>query len=194
MTVPYQFPDHVDDCRYVIGGAWLDIDGQDTERGHVVMVDLDIAVCDRPDVYASLLRSSIDLVIDVRDVASVGQVVSPPQQPSEHVEHDRGTRIADVRRAVNGRSAYVHRHPRPTAGARSTVLWDEGLLAPRQSVVEVNAHDLARPDTRGSGQPVIIARSPAVHHQSGSAPESDKSGFLEDLWRAQDSRAGRRRS
>ena len=55
-----------------------------------------------------------NLVVDVGDVARVdeaGPSELVPEQPGERIEHHRGPRVADMRTAVNGRPADIHRDP-----------------------------------------------------------------------------------
>src|SRR3546814_19734163 len=50
-----------------------------------------------------------DLVIDVGIVARIddgGEVIA--QQPVEHIEHDDGTSVADMRRVIDRRAADIH--------------------------------------------------------------------------------------
>ena len=79
-----------------------------------------------------LCRPLVDLVIDVGDVARIGDVlgaVDLPQQPEQHVEHDDRPCVADMGKIVNGRPAHVHAHIGPIDGLQP-------LLAARQRVVE----------------------------------------------------------
>ena len=55
-------------------------------------------------------RPRVDLVVDVGDVADIGDVLGPvevAQQPVEHVEHDHGPRIADMGEVVHRRPAHI---------------------------------------------------------------------------------------
>ena len=90
----------------------------------------------RRHVGKALDGARVDLVVDVRDVARIGDVtlaVYVAEQAKEHVENDDGTRIADVREVVDRRPANVHAHVR-----RIDRL--ERLLAPRQCIVERERH------------------------------------------------------
>src|SRR3546814_5507139 len=58
---------------------------------------------------AALTRSRDDLVIDVGIVARIddgGEVIA--QQPVEHIEHNDGTSVADMRRVIDRRAADIH--------------------------------------------------------------------------------------
>ncbi len=60
-----------------------------------------------------LRRPRVDLVVDVSDVAHVGDVlgaVEMPQQPEQHIEHDHRPRIADMGEVVDRGPAHIHAH------------------------------------------------------------------------------------
>ncbi len=88
----------------------------------------------------------IDLVVDVGDVANVGDVVlaiEMPQQPKQHIEHDDRARIADMGEVVDRRPADIHahvfgieRHERP--------------LLPGQRIVQTQLHGKPIPCGRAS--------------------------------------------
>ena len=52
----------------------------------------------------------VDLVVDVRDVARIGDMVRAvelTQQPEKHIENDGRTGVADMGEVVNGRAADI---------------------------------------------------------------------------------------
>ena len=52
-----------------------------------------------------------DVVVDVGDVRDVADLEARPLEvAAQHVEHEREAAVAEVRRAVDGRPAHVHRH------------------------------------------------------------------------------------
>jgi len=60
---------------------------------------------------SALGGARIDLVVDVGDVADIGDMflaVDMTQQAKQHVEYDDGARIADMGKVVDGRSAHIH--------------------------------------------------------------------------------------
>ncbi len=94
----------------------------------------------RLDLLAEVAQSPcVDLVVDVGDVAHIGDFVSPlrrpqpclemAQQPKQHVEHDRRARIADMGEVVDRRAADIHAHV-------VRVDRDKVLLRPRQRIVK----------------------------------------------------------
>ena len=86
------------------------IRGQDSERGQIGTVGLDTAFRDGGDRLAGLLRSGVDLVVDIREVARVDDTPEAPlQQATEHVEHDRRAGIADMGEVADGWPADIHR-------------------------------------------------------------------------------------
>ena len=58
-------------------------------------------------------RPRIDLVINVSDVAGIGDVIfaiDMAQQPEENIEHDDGSRVADMGEIIDRRAADIHAH------------------------------------------------------------------------------------
>ncbi len=128
--------------RDVLGRARLHARRQHAERGDV-LVELALGLLGdaanrlvQRQVAVLLRGPRVDLVVDVGDVAHVGDVVGPvdvPQQPEQHVEHDDGARVADMGVVVDGGPAHVHAHVGGVDGP-------ERLLPPRQRVVERERH------------------------------------------------------
>ncbi len=102
--------DHANHLVDMLRRARLDVRWQHAERGHVVVVGLDVLRRDLVDRLAGLDRRRVDLVVDVRDIARKSELVAPPQSPHQQVEYDRGPGIADVGIVVNRGPAKVHRH------------------------------------------------------------------------------------
>ncbi len=74
----------------------------------------------------------VDLVVDVGDVANVGDArKQPSQKPGQHVEHDDRTGVADMGEVIDGRPAHVHPDVRG-------VDRDEPLALAGEAVVEMN--------------------------------------------------------
>jgi len=83
-----------------------------------------------------LRRARVDLVVDIGDVAHVGDVIGAidvPQQAEQHVEHDRRPRIADMGEVVDRRPAHIHAH------VRRIERREDALLA-GQRIVELQFH------------------------------------------------------
>ncbi len=75
--------------------------------------------------------AGIDLVVDVRDVADIGDVVFPinvAQQPEEHIEDDGRPRIADMGIVVNGRAADIEAHVLSVDGLENLLLAGERIV------------------------------------------------------------------
>ena len=134
VAVRDQLFDHLDHFADMPGGARLDIGRQRAERGHVGVERLGRPRRDALDRLARLGRPRIYLVVHVRDVAHIGHArIEPLQQPVEHVEHDDGARIADMREVVNRRPAHIEAH-------MLRVERLERLLGARQRVVDDQGH------------------------------------------------------
>ena len=120
---------HFPDMR---GRARLDRRRQDAERR-----DVGVELQRRSRSYLAYRNPlggglGVDLVVDIGDIARVGDVFGPvdvPQQPEQHVEHDDRPRIADVSTVIDRRAADIHPHIGRIDGL-------EPLLAARQRVVE----------------------------------------------------------
>ncbi len=99
----------------MLGRAWLDGRRQATERRNVVLeipVRLFGQFTDRNSAFGG---ARIDLVIDVGDVAHIGDMlfaVDMAQQAKQHVEYDNGARVADVSEVIDRWSADIHAYTR----------------------------------------------------------------------------------
>ena len=100
--------DEVDLVGDVAGGARL-VGGGLNAEGLVCLREFALeAVCPGPPVPAGLGRLGEDLVVDVGDVADVGDLVAAAAQPAdERVEGDGGAQVADVRGALHGGATQV---------------------------------------------------------------------------------------
>ena len=143
--------DHRLHLRDMLGRPRLHIRLKTAERGHVGMKLRLRRLGDAPDGLVQgkarilLGRPRIDLVVDVGDVANIGDVlgaVEVAQQPVKHVEHDHRPRIADMGEVVDRRPAHIDADipgiERP-----------EWLLLAAKRVVE-RKHDDQAPSPRGS--------------------------------------------
>jgi hypothetical protein len=128
--------DHGDHLRDVLGGAGLDRGRQDAQGGDVRVELACRALREIADRDPLLPRARVDLVVDVRDVAHVGDVglaVDLAEQAEQHVEHDHRPCIADMGIIIDGGTADIHAHIRRVQGG-------ELLLGAGQRVVEAQRH------------------------------------------------------
>ena len=138
-----QHVDQRDHLRDVVGGARLHGGCQAAQLLHVreelvgrLLGDVADRVVQR-QVGEVAKRTRVDLVIDVGDVADIGDVglaIDLAQQPEEEIEDDDGARIADVGEVINRRTADIHAHV-------LTVERDELFLGAGQRVVEAQRHE-----------------------------------------------------
>ena len=94
----------------MIGGARLDIRLQAAERFRIGMEDPDHLVGERADIDAELGGARVYPVVDVGNVADIGDVIRPikvPQKPEQHVEDDEHTAVADMQMIVDGGAAGI---------------------------------------------------------------------------------------
>ena len=102
---------HRDDLGDVLGGARLRIGRLQAEQRAVLVHGGDEAARERPPVLAVLRRALDDLVVDVRDVAHVGDGIAARAQIALHqIEHGEHARVAQVDVVVHGDAADVHAH------------------------------------------------------------------------------------
>ena len=116
-----------------------------------------------------LRRAQNDLVVNVGDVADIGDVVRPVEmakQAEEHVEDDDRPRVADMGKIVDRRPADVHAHVLGIEG-------DKVLLLPCQRVVEPKSHR-PRPSAARSAQTLPMAGTfRRIERTSRTAPASE---------------------
>ena len=140
--------DHLDHFADMPGGARLDIGRQRAERRHVGVEGLRRPRRDAVDGLARFLRAGVYLVVHIRDVAHIGHArIKPLQQAVEHVEHDHGARIADMREVIDRRPAHIEAH---MLGIERL----KGLLGARQRVVDGEGHGFVS----GSVRSFVVGR------------------------------------
>ena len=132
--------DHRHHRRDEGGRARLPGRRQRAERAHVLVVPGRRLGGDRLDRPSALGGPRVDLVLDVGDVAHVGDLrlaIDVAQQPEERVEHHHRPGVADVRAVIDRRPADVHPHV-------GRIERHEALLRSRPRVVEFDlGHCLA---------------------------------------------------
>ncbi|MDT4843544.1 hypothetical protein FQZ97_774780 [compost metagenome] len=103
--------DHLVHAGDVAGGARLGIRAQHAQARLVLVHGRDHALDQRLERLAVLVGAADDLVVDVGDVAHVGQVVAALAQPAgDHVERHHHPRMADMAEVIDGHAADVHAH------------------------------------------------------------------------------------
>ena len=125
--------DHLGD---MVGGAGLDVGWQSIERGHVIVKHPSRPRGERADRLRVGHGGGVDLVVDVGDVARVGDTPKlVPEQAVEQVEdHDRA-RVADMGAVVDRGAADVEAH---MAGIDR----HERLLAAALAVIDGETHGI----------------------------------------------------
>ena len=63
--------DHVNHLRDVLGSPWLDSWQTNTQRRHVIVVGVAVALRNNIDRHILLSRGGVDLVINIGDVTGV---------------------------------------------------------------------------------------------------------------------------
>ena len=125
----------------VPGGVRLDAGRQHAQRLHGGMVAIGIVLRHfhglellEARLLGNLVLALVGIVLEVPhvgDVAHIAHLVAQLLQMAEkHVEGDGGTRVTQVRIAIDGGAAHIHAH----MGRRQR---HKQLLAPRERVIEV---------------------------------------------------------
>ena len=139
--------DHLQHPGDVLGRARLEVGLLDPERGGVLVHRRDEARGQRLDRLAVLLRALDDLVVDIGDVAHVGDVEPERAQPApHHVEHHHDPRVAEMAVVVDRHAADVHAH---LAGYQG----DKLLLLASERVVDFQHGSARRAFRLASGPP-----------------------------------------
>ena len=121
---------HRDDIADVRGRPWLAIRPQDTQTPLVFVHRLDHALGQRLEGFAILIGSLEDLVVDIGNVAHIGDVIATRTQVTrDDVEGHHHTRMADVTEVIDRHATDVHAH-------LVAFQWHEGCLGPAQGTVD----------------------------------------------------------
>ena len=119
--------------RHVVRHPGGDVRLEHSEAAHVLVKGLDEAVCQRLGVLSRSLRRLNNAVVDVRDIAHVGDAVAAVAQITHHdVEGGEGPGIAQVHVAVDGGATHIQPHFSGPQGVQR-------LLALRQGVEKLQA-------------------------------------------------------
>ena len=121
---------HLGDMR---GGAGLHIRIEAAERLHIGLEDRIGLLGQLADGDAALGGARVDLVIDVRDVADIGdglRAIGLAQQAVEHVEDDDGAGVADMGEVIDRGAADIHAHMGGIDGAERLLRAGECIVKP----------------------------------------------------------------
>ena len=134
VAVGDQALDHGDHLADILRGTRFDVGGQRAEAAHVALVGVAGAPGQRLDALVVVGGPHDDAVVDVGDVAHVGDArISPLEQAIEHVEHHDRPRIADMDIVVDGRAADIETH-------MACIERHERFFFARQRVVDDEGH------------------------------------------------------
>ncbi len=109
MTFFNQPADHGYHVVNMSGRTRLDVGLQDAEFCRIIIhrgneFGGEVADCD-----ASLVRTIDDLVVDIGDIAHIGDIEAGSAQPAvDHIEHHHHARMAQMTIIVDGHAAYIH--------------------------------------------------------------------------------------
>jgi hypothetical protein len=102
--------DHFGD---MFGRPRLDIGGQAAQRRHILLEDSVGLFGEFADGNPALGGAGVDLVVDVGDVADIGDMTRAiffAQQAIKHVEDDQRTGVADMGEIIDRRPADIEPH------------------------------------------------------------------------------------
>ena len=105
--------DHGDHCGNMLGCPRLGRRRQHAEGGDVLMKLPGRRLGQLTDRHALLGRPGVDLVVDIGDVANIGDVVvaiEMAQQAEQEIEHDHRAGIADMSPVIDRRAAHIEPH------------------------------------------------------------------------------------
>jgi hypothetical protein len=146
----------------MLGRARLDRRRQAAELSDIV-VKLLVGLLGHPadcfvqrQVRVFFRGARVDLVVDIRDVAHIGDVVGAvemAQQAEQNVENDNGTRVADMGEVIDRRPAHIHAHA-------CRIERREHAFAARQGIVKRKLHRTTslRPRERAAASPSLAGR------------------------------------
>ncbi len=110
----------------------------DAERVRILVHETDEAVGQLADGFAVFVRAPDDLVVDVGDVAYVGEVKAAGPQPAlDHVEDDENARMTQMAVVIDGHATDVHANLTRLDG-------DKFLLFPHKGIVDFQHFRLTR--------------------------------------------------
>ncbi len=182
--------DQAQHLRNELRRARLLIGRQDAERGEVLLHRLDEARRERGHRFVVLRRTANDLVVDVGDVAHVGDAQPARAQPArDQIEGDKRARVAEMAIVVNGHAAHIHADH---AGLDRS----ERLGRAGQCVVDEQGHLVLSVGARGPDRNSGLACCGCDHSRgSAQAPPAAARKYLRDRWpRARAGRRSKRRS
>ncbi len=127
--------DHRQHARDVVGGTRLLVRLEDVQARFVLVHRIDHARGQGIEAFAVVPRTVDDLVVNVGDVAHIGQLIAAVAQPArDQVEGDHAAPVAQMAVVVHGHAAHVHAH-------LVAVQRRENLFALAQRVVDVQHSD-----------------------------------------------------
>ena len=104
-----QRTNHLEHLRHVFGGTRLKGGALNTQGVGVLVQGIDHAIGQAANGFAVFHGALDDLVVNVRDVAHIGDAIAACAQPAlHHVKGDHGTSMAQVAQVINRHAADIH--------------------------------------------------------------------------------------
>ena len=100
---------HVDDFRDRVGDTGVHVSAADAQRVGVGEIFFDVFVCDFFGGAVFFVGTVDDFIVDVGEILNEGHIVADVFEiAAQHVEHDKGSGVADVKIIVDRRAAGIH--------------------------------------------------------------------------------------
>ena len=107
----FEFADHPQHLRHIVGGARLQGGRLYAQGAYVLVHGRNHLVGERAYGDAALQGAPDDLVVNVGDVAHIGDLVVAGLEPTlHHVKRHHHAGVADMAEVVNRHAANVHAH------------------------------------------------------------------------------------
>ena len=95
----------------MVGSTRLNIRRQNPQSAHIDHILRVIALGNDADINLFLRGAGVNFIINIGDIAGIGDFrEKPSQQAHQHIKHHGWTRIANMRRAIDGRAAHINGH------------------------------------------------------------------------------------
>ena len=160
MAGLHQAVDHRYHFVDMIGGAGLHIRVQVHQGRHVLVEGVRRAFGNGADIFAAFLGGGIDLVINVGDVAHVGDCrVEAAQQPHEYIEDHHRAGVADVGVVIDRRPADIQAHV-------FIVQRDKFFFGAVERIVDLQGHGVISQSPRSAAR----GPSPRPHRRPPAPP------------------------
>ena len=126
--------DHGEHLGHILGGTGLVRGPLDAQGIRVLVKGIDHAIGQVADGFAVFHGTPDDLVVDIRDVAHIGDAIATDLEPAlHHIERHHGPRMPQMAEIVDRHATHIHADMSRLDGG-------ERLNAACQRVVDLQRH------------------------------------------------------